>query len=439
MKKYIGILIFTVLCLSASSCGRTGSVSDKNQKNESSIDTGTSDQSVSSDASRTTAATEEQTAISQTVTSAETKESTDTVKLIGTESAAVYEEININGFLTETNVIILNGDELLDTSDTGKKTVTVKYLLNGNELEKELEYTVEDTEAPVILNAGWNPYHLAGKEFDLNDYVGFADNYDSNPVLTYDGSIDPNTIGDYPLTAYVTDSSGNVTSWDITISVVNSTPVPPDDRERVNFSDFSYIYGGDGVRVGIDVSTWQGEIDWNAVRDAGCQFAIIRIGYSYGDIVMDDRFYDNIEGAKAAGIDLSVYFYTTANDEDKIREQAVWIAETLGEANTDLPIGFDWEEFGNFQKYGMSIKQINDLYALFHEEMAGYGYETMLYSSKNFLNNVWNEHSKTISPVWLAHYVEDTDYEGSYYIWQQSSCGRIPGIYGDVDMNIMYE
>lgn len=439
MKKNIGILIFTVLCLSATSCGKTGSISGKNPQNESNIDTDASDQSASSSTSQDTAAAETQTATSQTEAAAKTEPPTETVKLIGAESAAVYEEININGFLTETNVIILNGNELLDTSDTGKKSVTVKYLLNGEELEKKLEYTVEDTEAPVILNAGWNPYHPIGKVFDLNDYVGFADNYDSNPVLTYDGSIDPNTIGDYPLTAYVTDSSGNVTSWDITISVVNSVPIMPDDRERVNFSDFSYIYGGDGVRVGIDVSTWQGEIDWNAVRDAGCQFAIIRMGYSYGDIVIDDRFYANIEGARAAGIELSIYFYTTANNEDEICEQAEWIAENLGEANTDLPIGFDWEEFGSFQKYGMNIKQINDLYALFNEEMAGYGYETMLYSSKNFLNNVWNEHSKSISPVWLAHYVEDTDYEGSYYVWQQSSCGRIPGIYGDVDMNIMYE
>lgn len=438
MKRKIIVSLLPVLCIAAVSCEKTSSTSDKKPESGISSVHETSDEKTTTVKSTNTTVTDIKTT-HPTETVTRSQNPTETLRLSGVETVPVYGEFSINSFITEANVVILNGDELLDTSETGKHSVTVKYSQGGDELEKKLTYMVEDTEAPVILNGGWNSYHRAGKEFDLNDYVGFADNYDSNPVLTYDGYIDPDTPGDYPLTACATDSSGNVTSWDLTISVVGSVPVPPDDRERVDFSDFAYIYGGDGIRLGIDVSTWQGEIDWEAVRNAGCQFAIIRIGYSYDSIVMDDRFYANIEGARAAGVDLSVYFYTTANTEDKIREQARWIADNLNGEAVDLPIGFDWEEFGSFQKYGMSIKQINDLYSLFAEEMAGYGYDTMLYSSKNFLNNVWNEHSKSISPVWLAHYVDGTDYEGDYSIWQQSSCGRIPGIYGDVDMNIMYE
>jgi len=440
MKYKIPAVLLAALCISAVSCGKDTSSSENKTKKESS--------SVQEDTSITTSVSAEKSIIQTTTTRTKAKTTTtvttapkptEPVILGGINSVSVYEELSINGFLTEANVSILNGSDLLDTSETGEKSVTVKYLQDGIEGEKKLTYIVEDTEAPIILNAGWNPYHRTGTAFDLNNYVGFADNYDCNPVLTYEGDIDPNTVGDYPLTAYVTDSSGNSTSFDVTISVMDSIPTPPDDRQRVDFSDFAAVYGGEGKRVGIDVSTWQGEIDWNAVRDAGCQFAVIRIGYSYGDIVMDDRFYTNIEGARAAGVDLSVYFYTTANTEDEIREQAGWIAENLNGTPTDLPIGFDWEEFGGFQKYGMSLRKINDLYALFNEEMAAYGYDTMLYSSKNFLNNVWNEHSKSLSPVWLAHYVDDTDYDGSYTFWQQSSCGRISGIYGDVDMNIMYE
>lgn len=437
MKYKLSATILAVLCISAVSCGKNSS-SEKNTVKEIS----TASENITeptSEVSTTITTTTTSTSTKTTTTVTTAPKPTEPVILSGMDSVSVYEEISINSFLTEANVIILNGSELIDTSEIGEKSVTVKYSQNDTEGEKKLTYKVEDTEAPVILNSGWNPYHRIGTAFDLNNYVGFGDNYDSNPILTYDGYIDANTIGDYSLTAYVTDSSGNSTSFDVTISVVNSVPTPPDERQRVDFSDFASIYGGEGKRVGIDVSTWQGAIDWNAVRDAGCQFAVIRIGYSYGNIVMDDRFYANIEGARAAGIDLSVYFYTTANTEDEIKEQARWIAETLNGAEMNLPVGFDWEEFGGFQKYGMSIKEFNDLYALFHDEMAAYGYDTMLYSSKNFLNNVWNENSKTISPVWLAHYVEDTDYDGDYTFWQQSSCGRIAGIYGDVDMNIMYE
>ena len=432
MKNKIIAAILSVFSLSLISCEKTSSISDNSSKAEISSIREKSDEQPSTSASASSGVTS---AVTEPVT--ESQPSTEPVKLSGTKNVPVYEELTINEFLTEANVDILNGNDTLDTSEIGEKSVTIRYSSGGKEQEKKLSYVVEDTEAPVILNSGWNPYHRAGETFDLNDYVGFADNYDSAPVLTYDGYIDPGTIGDYPLTAHVSDSSGNVSDFDVTISVVSSVPTPTDDRERVDFSDFAYIYGALG-RPGIDVSTWQGNIDWAAVRDAGCEFAIIRMGYSYDNIVMDDCFYANIEGARAAGIDLSVYFYTTANSEEEIREQAKWIADNLNGAELDLPVAFDWEEFGSFQKYGMNIKQINDLYALFNEEMTKYGYDTMLYSSKNFLNNIWNDNSKSISPVWLAHYVEDTDYEGDYSIWQQSSCGRIPGIYGDVDMNIMF-
>ena len=433
MKNKITAAITPVLCMTLISCEKTSSTT--NYKSEAEINSDR--KSYVEQPSTVASATSSDAASDASKPGTEAQSPTEPIKLSGAKTVPVYADLTINGFLTEADVAVLNGNEPIDTSEIGEKSVIVRYSSDGKEQEKELTYLVEDSEAPVILNSGWNPYHRVGEAFDLNDYVGFADNYDSAPVLTYDGYIDPDTVGDYPLTAHVSDSSGNISDWDLTISVVSSVPTPPDDRERVDFSDFAYIYGDLG-RPGIDVSTWQGDIDWSAVRNAGCEFAIIRMGYSYDNIVLDDCFYTNIEGARAAGIDLSVYFYTTANSEDEVREQAKWIADNLNGAELDLPVGFDWEEFGSFQKYGMSIKQINDLYAVFADEMAGYGYDTMLYSSKNFLNNVWNEHSKSISPVWLAHYVEDTDYEGDYFIWQQSNCGRIPGIYGDVDLNIIF-
>lgn len=126
--------------------------------------------------------------------------------------------------------------------------------------------------------------------FDLNDYVGFADNYDRAPTLTYVGEVDPNTVGDYPLIATASDSSGNAVSWDVTISVAEVVPPIPDYGEPVAFADFMEKYAADNVRFGIDISTWQGDIDFNAVKNAGCSFVIMRIGYYYSNITMDDRF-----------------------------------------------------------------------------------------------------------------------------------------------------
>ncbi len=368
----------------------------------------------------------------------ETEKATSEPVIAAREKIGVYEEVTVKDFITESDAEIVNGDTTLDTSQTGEFEIAVSYLQGDVVCEKKIGYIVEDTEAPLILNYGWNPYHKTGTPFDLNDYIGFADNYDRSPVLSYEGEVNPDAAGEYPLTVTVSDSSGNRTSWDMCIYVVDELPDNPDTNERISFGDFMDTYAGEGRRFGIDVSQWQGDIDFNAVKEAGCSFVIVRIGYYYDSVVMDDYFYANIEGARAAGLDVSVYFYTTDNSADNVREHARWIAETLGGEPTDLPIAFDWEEFTNFQKYGMNIRDLNELYLVFSEEMESYGYETMLYSSKNFLNNFWSSDTKNSSPVWLAHYVEDTDYDENYYIWQQSNCGRIDGINGDVDMNILY-
>lgn len=354
------------------------------------------------------------------------------------ERIGVYDEVTVGDFITESEAEIVNYDTKLDTSQTGEFEISVSYLQGDAVREKKISYIVEDIEPPLILNYGWNPYHKTGTPFDLNDYIGFADNYDRSPVLSYEGEVNPDAAGEYPLTVTVSDSSGNQTSWDMCIYVVDELPDNPDTSERISFGDFMDTYAGEGRRFGIDVSTWQGDIDFNAVKEAGCSFVIVRIGYYYDNIVVDDHFYANIEGARAAGLDVGVYFYTTDNSAENVREHARWIAETLGGEPTDLPVAFDWEEFTNFQKYGMNIRDLNELYLVFSEEMESCGYETMLYGSKNFLNNFWSSDTKNSSPVWLAHYVEDTDYDENYYIWQQSNCGRIDGINGDVDMNILY-
>ena len=347
-------------------------------------------------------------------------------------------DITLDEFITERNVELKDGTVLLDTSALGYIDVEVPYLYDGAEFTQKLQYRVLDTTEPYIINPGLNSYHKAGTEFDLNQYIGYADNFDRHPALTYEGEIDPETVGSYPLAVTVTDSSGNYSAWEVTVHVVEEVPKSVDTNPRVNYSDFISRYDGDNVRFGIDVSAWQEDVDYKAVRDAGCSFVIIRVGYYYSKIVPDEYFKKNLKNAAAAGLDVGVYFYTTDRTTDGVREHVRWIADQLKGQKSGMTIAFDWEEFSHFQQYGMSIRDLNDVYAAFADEVTKLGHKPMLYSSKIFLDAIWSEKSKNTAPVWLAHYVDETNYTGEYEIWQASAYGRIPGIDGDVDMDIQY-
>ncbi|MDE5582704.1 MAG: glycoside hydrolase family 25 [Ruminococcus sp.] len=356
------------------------------------------------------------------------------------DNVEVYEKIKISDFVTDTNIEILNPDELISTNKLGVSEVYIDCLGDEGEFQQKVKYTVSDTTAPVILNMGTSPYTQKGEPFNLSEIVGFADNYDPVPTLTYDGTVDTDTVGIYPITAKITDNSGNETSWDMTIVVLNEIPDKnfsgSSDDSTTDFKDFVKTYEGENRQFGIDVSTWQGDIDFKAVKKAGCDFVIIRIAYYYDMITIDDCYLANIKNARDAGLKVGVYFYTTDNTADGIKEHAKWIAETLDGQELDFPVAFDWEEFTNFQEYRMSIHDLNELFNLFSAEMASHGYSAMLYSSKNFLENFWiNDYNR---PVWLAHFIDKTNYTGDYFMWQASCTGRIDGIDGDVDMNILY-
>lgn len=347
-------------------------------------------------------------------------------------------DLTLEEFITDRNVALKDGSAMLSTAQLGWQNAEIPYLYHGAEFTQTLQYCVIDTTEPLIINPGWNTDHKVETEFNLNDYIGFADNFDKYPSLTYEGEVDPDTVGSYPLTATVTDSSGNSVSWDLTINVVEEVQKPADTNPRVNYSDFISRYESENVQFGIDVSAWQSDIDFKAVRDAGCSFVIIRAGYYYSKITLDDYFQQNLKNAADAGLETGVYFYTTDRSEEDVREHVRWIVDQLDGQKLDLPIVFDWEEFSHFQQYGMSIRDLNDVYAAFADEVTKLGYQPMLYSSRNFLYTIWSEKTKQLSPVWLAHYVDETNYEGEYEIWQASAYGRIPGIDGDVDMDIRY-
>ncbi len=332
----------------------------------------------------------------------------------------------------------------LDAETTGDKKIVYtasKSVLGGlfrPEKEFTLNYTVVDTVKPLQLWSGDGTVLERGTEFDINNVIGYGDNADPKPQLKVDGEMDMSKNGKYPLHVTVTDASGNSIDWKLTVTVADKVPVYQDDSPRTDFADFVSSYKGDGRSFGIDVSVWQGDIDFEKVKKAGCEFVIIRAGYSVdGAVEEDSKFRQNYDAAKAAGLKVGVYLYSYDNTEEKVRASADWIAEQLRGDKLDLPVVFDWEDFGKFQTYEMSFTDLNSFYDAFADQLSKSGYDAMLYSSKNYLEKVWEE--TDTRPVWLAHYTDKTDYKGPYKMWQASQTGRIGGIDADVDMDILYQ
>lgn len=431
----------TTTTTSTTNSETTTTTSSETTSSETETNTTTSE--VTTTPSETTTSTTTTTKKPTTTTTTTTKkpiltEKDKNAKIEVKKNIEVYDELTINDLVTSTNVKIQNGKNSVNTSKTGKNSAVIKYTYNGKTYEHSIDYTVSDTTKPLLLNGAWNITLEKGESFVLDEWVGYVDNYDKEPVLTYTGKVDVNTVGTYPITATVTDSSGNKTSWDITIEVVNE--IPKGDytpSESMPFKEMVENYSGDGISFGIDVSKWQGDIDFEKVKAEGCSFVIIRIGSYYDDYTLDPYFEQNIKNAKAAGLKVGVYIYTTANTTDEIKDNVKWINKTLNGQKLDLPVVFDWESFSNFQQYNMSIYDLNALYELFDDELEAIGLDAMIYGSKNRFVNFWNDFSDE-HPIWLAHYTAQTDYEGRYDMWQMSCTGRIDGIYGDVDMNILY-
>ncbi len=354
----------------------------------------------------------------------------------------VYSKATVGDLFKNISVKLDDSDLVLDTNSLGEKTIGVSYTYNNQKYNHDITYEVVDTTKPLLLNGGWNIDLEIGEEFNINDYIGYADNYDKKPAATYLGEVDTSKDGIYKIEVTVSDSSNNETKWEVNVNVGDvEIPDSPSGSggttKRVNFEDVVKDYSADNTSFGIDVSKWQGDIDFKAVKDAGCSFVIIRIGSYYDEYTPDPYFEANLKGAKDAGLKVGVYLYTTANTNEEVIDNAKWIVDKLNGEYLDFPIVFDWESFEYFQQYEMSIHDLNSYFESFSNELNKNGYSAMLYGSKNHLTNFWYDFDKY--PVWLANYVSQTEYTGKYDMWQMTCFGRIQGIAGDVDINILYD
>lgn len=207
--------------------------------------------------------------------------------------------------------------------------------------------------------------------------------------------------------------------------------------DGIEYKEIYKKHKRENTLIGIDVSTHQKLIDFPKIKANDVEFIMIRLGYQSGfnnEYKLDKYFYRNIKEAKKYKIPIGIYFYSYAQSLDDIEKEVDFIIKNLNGIKLDLPIAFDWENWMHQKKYNISNQDLNNFYKRFKEKLNKAGYKTILYSSKYYLENVWDNDLGT----WLAHYRENTTYQGDYFMWQLSDKGVVPGIYYNVDINILY-
>lgn len=196
------------------------------------------------------------------------------------------------------------------------------------------------------------------------------------------------------------------------------------------------------ARVGIDVSKWNGDIDWDKVKAAGVEFAIIRAGYRgsvTGSIVKDPKFEENMRGATAAGIQVGAYFFTQAVNEVEAVEEASAMIKLVQEYSLDYPIFIDTEGAGgNGRADGLNKETRTLVCEAFCRTVSNAGYRAGVYGSRNWYNNNLDMSRLDAYYIWLAEYRSAPLYQGYYQMWQHTSKGQIDGIKGNVDLDISY-
>ena len=206
-----------------------------------------------------------------------------------------------------------------------------------------------------------------------------------------------------------------------------------------------YTFNGDGslntgTVMGIDISKHNGNIDWNAVKNSGVQYVILRCGYrgsASGVLVEDQKFKRNIQGATAAGLKVGIYFFSQAVNEVEAVEEASMTLSLIKNYRITYPVYIDVES-ANGRADGISKAARTSVINAFCQTIRNSGYTPGLYANKNWLTEKINTGALGGCKIWLAQYVAAPTYGGRYEMWQYSSRGSIAGIKGNVDLNVSY-
>lgn len=222
--------------------------------------------------------------------------------------------------------------------------------------------------------------------------------------------------------------------------------LPPPELSPYSMTDFQY----DGryrtclaaeTIPGIDVSSHQQTIDWQAVADSGIEFAIIRVGYrgyESGQLNPDTRMQENYDGAKAAGLKVGAYIFSQAITVEEAVEEAKYILEAIKDWEIDMPVVFDWEHKKEGRTLNLDSQIVTDCAIAFCDLVREAGYEPMVYFNQELAKTLLDLTELREYPFWLAMYADAMTYPYKVDFWQYSDEGEVPGIKGNVDLDLYF-
>lgn len=334
-------------------------------------------------------------------------------------------------------------DRELFYEEIGEKKISFIYLNKNKKKRKaEIKLNIVDTIKPLVFGANYfKSYQGVKKDFTKNFLI--LDNYDREVKKIVENDIDFDKLGKYKLFLKATDNSNNITIKEFTVEIVEK---PKDNKETsktvkrvgIKYEDIYTEYKNNKTKIGIDISKWQGNVDFQKLKEANVEFVIIRLGYQTGfdkEIVLDKYYEQNIKLANKYGIKAGVYFYSYAKNTNDAKKQAEFVKKHIKDYKIDMPIAFDFEDWKNIGLAKLSIYDINKNAKTFLDEIKKDGYQVLNYGSKYYLENIWD----IDYPTWLAHYTNKTNYSKDYKMWQLTENGLISGIQGFVDINVLYE
>jgi len=233
-------------------------------------------------------------------------------------------------------------------------------------------------------------------------------------------------------------------------SLPEEETLPPPPANPYGRNDFQFENGyltclkGESV-LGIDVSSHQGQIDWQQVADAGVKFVMLRAGYrgyGTGDLVQDTRAQENYEGARAAGLEVGAYFFSQAISPEEAAEEAQFFLEIIHGWELTMPVVYDWEYIdAEARTGGMDKRTVTDCTLTFCQMLASVGYRPMIYFNRHQAEDFLYLEELTDYPFWLAMYADRMTYPYKLAMWQYTEKGKVPGIdgYVDIDLYFLYE
>lgn len=237
------------------------------------------------------------------------------------------------------------------------------------------------------------------------------------------------------------------TFGEIWIPALENVPVFSKDKDMLKTRNGRKFYVEDSEitsLLGVDVSVHQDDIDWATVKKAGIDFAMVRLGfrgYGSGEAQLDENYVQNIEGARAAGLDAGVYFFSQAITVDEAIEEAQMVIDSLDGLDVNYPVVYDWEIIydDSARTDNVPVDVLTDCCVAFCEAIEDAGYTPMIYQNKKTTMFKLDLERLTDYDFWLAEYNSEPTYYYDFTMWQYTSEGSVPGIEGDVDLNISFK